>query len=156
MKFAATFALVVGVAACAHPQKNPVCTQLACQSGLRVGFRPASGVWPKGKYRFQVIADDSSTMCESDLPLPKAATKPSCPVDYALLEESGALLPAREQAYGGIQILRAAAKITIRVSRDGRELVQGTWSPAYRQVEPNGPGCPPTCKQGEDAEMVVP
>ena len=23
-------------------------------------------------------------------------------------------------------------------------------------VQPNGPGCPPTCRQGADAEMVVP
>ena len=35
-------------------------------------------------------------------------------------------------------------------------VVQGTYSPSYREVAPNGAGCPPTCKQGDDAEMVVP
>ena len=160
MRSAAFLALValapLVLAGCGSRQKNTACTEMACQSGMRIGLRPASGAWPKGTYRFQVVADDASTNCESTMPLPKNSEKPSCAADYVLLEESGALLPQAEQKYGAIQVLRAAEKITVRVSRDGHELVQGTYAPSYRSVEPNGPGCPPTCKQGEDAEMVVP
>lgn len=152
--FVATLALCT--TACGSRQKNPACTEMACQNGMRIGLRPASGVWPKGTYRFQVLADDASTSCTSTMPLPKHSDKPACSSDFALLEESGALLGAGEQKFGGIQVLRAAEKITVRVFRDGKELVMGTYAPSYRSVEPNGPGCPPTCKQGVDSEMVVP
>ncbi len=157
MRFAALLAFATLVSTgCGSRQKNPACTEMACQSGIRIGLRPASGAWPKGTYRFQVLADDASTNCESTMPLPKARPKSSCAADYVLLEESGALLAPGDQRYTGIQVLRAAEKITVRISRDGHELVRGTYAPNYRSVEPNGPGCVPTCKQGEDVEMVVP
>lgn len=146
----------LSLVACGSRQKNAACTEMACQSGMRIGLRPASGAWPKGMYRFQVLADDASTNCESSMPLATSSSKPACASDYVLLEESGALLPENDQKFAGIQVLRAAEKITVRVSRDGHELVRGTYAPSYRSVEPNGPGCPPTCKQGEDAEMTVP
>lgn len=148
--------LAFGASACGGRSKNPACTEMACQSGMRIGLRPASGVWPKGSYRFQVVADDASTNCTSTIPLPKGEGQPSCSSELAVLEESGALLGPAEQRFGGVQVLRPAEKITVRVFRDGRELVMGTFAPDYRSVEPNGPGCPPTCKQGADVEMVVP
>lgn len=148
--------LALCVGGCGARSKNPACTEMACQSGIRIGLRPASGVWPKGAYRFQVVADDASTNCTSTMPLAKTSEKPSCSSELAVLEESGALLPESEQKFGGIQVLRPAEKITVRVFRDGHELVMATYAPNYRSVEPNGPGCPPTCKQGVDVEMVVP
>ena len=149
--------LVAANLGCGSRQKNAACTEMACQNGMRIGFRPSSGVWPKGTYRFQVLADDASTSCTSTIPLPKPSDKPACAADYLVLEESGGALPAGpDQSFGGVQVLRAAEKITVHISRDGHELVTGTYSPNYRSVEPNGPGCPPTCKQGEEAEIVVP
>ena len=152
--FAASFALFT--AGCGSRQANPACTEMACQSGMRIGLRPASGVWPKGTYRFQILADDASINCTSSIPLPKKSDKPTCSGELALLEESGALLPLAEQKLSGIQVLRPAKKITVRVFRDGHELVNSSYAPSYREVAPNGPGCPPTCQQGQDSEMAVP
>lgn len=152
----AALASLLLTAACGGSSKNPACTEMGCQTGMRIGFRSASGQWSKGTYRVQVLADDASANCTVTIPLPKDAEKPACAGDFVVLEQDGALLPIAAQKLGGVQVLRAAEKITVRVSRDGRELVQGTYAPAWRSVQPNGPGCPPTCQQGDEAEMVIP
>lgn len=139
------------LAGCAT-KTNPACTEMGCQTGARVAFRTAH--WDPGSYRVQIAADGKKTECNVTIPLPTDTDKPACDNDHALLELNGALLPVHAQSLGGVQVLRRADEISVQITRDGHELASRTFTPRWREVQPNGPGCPPTCTQGDESELA--
>lgn len=129
-----------------------VCTKMGCMGGLTVEVVPAKTGFGKGSYKIDVVADGKKTSCELKLPLPAcdkghAAT---CKGDVGVdVKEVGCDKPLAEQAFGPLRFREPPTELKITVTKDGKRFADGTVSPAYKTVQPNGPGCEPTCKQGE-------
>jgi hypothetical protein len=134
-----------------NPLAPPVaCTLIGCEDGLNVELRPESG-WPAGEYRFQIRADDVAVTCRGSLPLPSCAESPSVTCDtegLVQIVESGCALPPDSHAFPGLRFdpkLRPQ-KVEIAITQDGRRVGRSDFVPSFQRVQPNGPGCPPTCE----------
>ena len=49
----------------------------------------------------------------------------------------------------------ASMNVEVVVSRDGRQLVDGTFIPSYQSSQPNGPGCGDTCYGAPSATLAL-
>ncbi len=133
-----------------------MCTEIGCQDGLVIGFRPDAG-WPAGDYRFEVRTDRYEVSCRGSLPLPScvepgAAAEQrnvSCNVEGVVqVAESGCALPA--EAHGFPELLfdpkHRPARVELRVTRDGQLVGEKNFAPQFQRLQPNGPDCEPTCE----------
>lgn len=126
------------------PEEGPSgCTEIGCTDGLSVAFSSAS--WPAGDYRLDVVADGLDYYCETVLPLDKDVPV-TCSSDSLTLEVSGTELPPDQQAITGMHLSGLAEIVQVSLSRDGLPLATQTYYPTYETVQPNGPGCEPTCR----------
>lgn len=108
------------LAACANDRNGPVaCTEIGCSDGLRVRLL---GSHPA---TFTITATASDGLTRSI----------RCGVD---------------RPCGNIVFLPdfAPERATVRVESDAGT-VEREFTPTYEEVRPNGPGCPPVCRQGE-------
>jgi hypothetical protein len=132
-----------------------MCTTMGCIDGLTVDVDKQ--VWPKGKYKFVINADDKSTTCEGALPLPacdkgKALT---CKGDVdVMIAESGCALPPEQHGFGTLTFKGMPKKVRVVVTRDGKEFAKGDFTPSYKKVQPNGPDCEPTCNHASEKMTV--
>jgi hypothetical protein len=131
-----------------------VCTQMGCIDGFHVDVEPQ--VWPKGRYKFTIAADDRNMICEGSLPLPACGKQAlACKGDVeVMIAESGCALPPEQHGFGGFTFKGAPAKVSITIARGGKEVAKGTYTPAYKKVQPNGPECQPTCNHASDKLTV--
>jgi hypothetical protein len=121
------------------------CTEIGCQDGLLVRVTPTSA-WPSGEYTFTIEADSGTTVCTGSLPLPACETRAiSCDGNDVQVTESGCALEPSQHAFGDLMFTSAPASLTVTVTRDGQQVGSRSWTPEYQTVQPNGPGCEPTC-----------
>lgn len=156
MKLALSLALACWLVACGGKEKNPACTEIGCQTGLRIALRSQTGLWPAGEYLARVKVDGTTVECKVAIPLPTEPSEGICSRDFVLLELDGAMLPEAQQSIRGVQVLRTAKKVELSIERDGQALAQHSFEPKFFEVQPNGPGCPPICQQAKEAELVLP
>lgn len=157
---AAAVALVVGgvaLLACggaaspqppaADPGDRP-CTLLGCVQGYSLQLEPADGRWAPGHYAFEVTTPAGTTTCEGDLPLPPCDRQAlTCSGPPVAIGVSGCALPPDQHGFASIDLPEGPAHLEVTIRRDGVQLAHTATDPAYRTVEPNGPGCGPTCRQ---------
>lgn len=127
---------------------------MGCVDGLHVELE---GPQPKGAYEIAVEADGKRATCRVSLPLPACDKGPAvqCKGDVeVMIGEKGCALPPDQHGFGPLNFKGAAANVKVSVKRAGKEVGAGTFSPTYRTVQPNGPNCPPTCKQARDKITV--
>lgn len=138
------------------PVRGGACTSMGCEDGLHVALSPDSG-WPAGAYRFVIVADGQTTVCEGALPLRACEQGASLKCDRpgVMIGESGCALPAAQHGFSSLQLAAGPANVVATIERDGKELVRKSIAPAYRETHPNGPSCPPSCRQASDAIGVA-
>jgi len=107
-------------AACPNSSSQPpqVCTKIGCESGLQVELGGA----PVGPFRVEAQAAGGG-----------AARVFEC--------------PAGQRCEIAFFADFTPAEATVRVITGGRT-TERTVRPTYERVQPNGPGCPPICRQG--------
>jgi hypothetical protein len=127
------------------------CTSLGCVDGLQIEMSPNAS-WPAGVYRFVIVADGEQTVCEGSLPLRACDQGPSlsCTGGGVMIGESGCALAAAQHGFSDIHLQAGPANVTVTIERDGAEMVRKTFTPTYRDAMPNGPDCPPVCRQASD------
>jgi hypothetical protein len=124
------------------------CTLIGCAAPFEARFQVAAGQWPAGTYKVSVTADGIAASCDVTLPLGSCQTSslecmgsPDWDVDYG-----GCALPPEQHAIYGVTFWRTTpTNVDIVLSRDGRQLAEGTFTPIYQSSQPNGPGCGDTC-----------
>ncbi len=129
------------------PQDRP-CTKIGCQNGLQIELvRPTP--WPPGSYRLTLGIDGKRVSCEGSLPLPACDAGPGfqCEDDSLTLGESGCALPPEQH---GIASLNSTATegsdVSLTIEHDGALNATAKLRPAFQDVQPNGPGCEPVCR----------
>lgn len=163
MRRFAGFAAAILCAACGGGTEPPrMCTEIGCQDGLVIGFRPDAG-WPAGEYRFEIRTDGFEVACSGSLPLASCAgpaameggRNVSCDVDGVVqVGESGCAMPAGTHGFPELLFDPGVrpGRVELRVTRDGQLVGEESIVPQYQRLQPNGPGCEPTC---EFASAVV-
>ena len=123
---------------------------MGCVDGLHIDLSP--DVWQAGSYRFVIVADGTQTVCEGSLPLRACEQGPSlsCKGKGVLIGESGCALPAAQHGFSDIHLQAGPTNVTVTIERDGAEMVRKTFTPTYQDAMPNGPDCPPVCRQAGD------
>lgn len=121
------------LASCAQPAPQPApqpatppvqaCTMIGCEDGLTVRAEGS----PAGPYRIEIRAEGEETQVH------ECSSASECGEIFLI-----GFLPD---------------EVTVEVvAEDGRR-VSRTVRPEYEALQPNGPGCPPTCRQ---ARVTVP
>ena len=145
------------------PRVDPprACTLIGCEDGLKVDLAPDSG-WPQGDYRFVIESDAVRVTCRGSLPLPSCAAGRAlvCEPAVVTIVESGCALPASAHGFAQISFdpTMRPARVRVSIAR-GRgaseaEVAAAEIAPEYRTLQPNGPGCPPTCTQARSQVSV--
>lgn len=156
----AALLLAIVAPGCASPKPPPqACTEIGCSDGLTVALSPSSG-WRAGMYRFEIDVDGQVTTCEGSLPLRACSAGPSLRCtpagDRVSIGESGCALPPEQHGFSELRVGAPPARsVKVTVTRDGAKLVEQTLAPQYRTVQPNGPSCPPICRQASET-LVIP
>lgn len=126
------------------------CSEIGCTSGLTLALTATDDALPIGAYELDIDADGTADACAftiADDPeqcaIPPCVTSTTCNAIY-LLRQS----PQRVDLAFGV-----VAMLTIAVTRDGLEVAQESFTPAYDVLAPNGAGCEPACAQ---ASAVLP
>ncbi len=126
------------------------CTEMGCYSGLHLSVRP-SDAWPHGDYRYVLDLDGRTVTCEGSLPLKRCGIQSMTCSDAAVtVVESGCALDASTHAFGDVQISDAPSRVHLTIEHDGKAIADADFTPKYRRVQPNGPGCGPVCCQAAD------
>jgi len=126
----------VGLTACSH-----FCTDMSCQSGLRIQVVPASGKMPAGKYAIEVWT-------------PFETGHFSCEVLQDVQGPSPCNCESTAQTIGAcvtgwdahIWVGGGPPSATVRIWIDGQLVLARDVDPHYRTERPNGPDCEPTCE----------
>jgi hypothetical protein len=130
------------------------CTEIGCVNGLHLRVSPDAG-WRAGAYRFDLELDGRPVTCEGALPLKPCGERSfTCDADGVALGESGCALPANAQGIAQIMVPGYPLQLSVRVSLNGAELANASFTPSYVSSQPNGPGCEPVCC-GASANFTV-
>jgi hypothetical protein len=124
------------------------CTLIGCDDGLTIKF----SLDEPGTYTFELVADGESITCSAALPLPPCSSggASNCSANGVFVGESGCALDPSAQSLEDLAFMGTTpTSVEITVLRDGVEITRQTFTPAYKTVTPNGPGCDPTCTLGE-------
>lgn len=117
---------------------------MGCQSGFTISFQ--SSQWSPGAYRVEIEADGRKIVCNASIPLPKGNPGNVCDAADVMLGLSGSELPVTSQSLSEVRFDGTLpAQVRITVQRDATLLAERTFVPSYKTMQPNGPGCEPTC-----------
>jgi hypothetical protein len=133
------------------------CTLIGCGPPFEVRFMPPGGKWSAGTYTVAVTADGRAGSCVVTLPFPSCQTAPECTGsrDWYLLDSGCALAPDQHGISGLVFGMSTPMNVEVVVSRDGQQLADGAFTPAYASSQPNGPGCDDTCFGAPAGMMAI-
>jgi hypothetical protein len=124
--------------------------------GLRLQMTKATP-WPAGEYELSFDLDGTAVTCKGSLPLKPCEQGPalSCaPTDRVQVGESGCALPADQHGWSDVQIAESPARVQVTIRHGAEVLHTSEIQPQYKTLQPNGPGCEPTCRSASGAIAV--
>lgn len=124
------------------------CTEMGCTEGFDLAFLPA--ITGSGSFSVELVADEASITCTASLPFDEADLG-GCTDPNVYLSLSGTELPDDQQEIPGIYLGTTPASLGITVKRDGAIIGEGSFSPVYETLQPNGPDCGPICSYDSDS-----
>jgi hypothetical protein len=134
----------------------PACTEMGCVSGYHVTLDPGAG-WAPGRYTFDVTADGKHQRCTGALPLTGDCGEPVLRCsgdDLAYIDELNCGGDPADHAFGSIGLHAMPCAVHVTVTRDGTVVAEQAFTPDYRWIEVNGPGCGPRCLQDSDTLVI--
>lgn len=137
------------IATTAEPAPK-MCTKMGCMDGLTIVLDQLMPL-KAGKYLVEVEAGDKKGKCEIVVPFPPCGTPASrCEGTLPLFAaEDGCGGPVDKMTFSPIRIGEAPTEVMVNVKRNGVTVLGAVKKPTYKTTQPNGPECPPTCKQAE-------
>lgn len=151
--------VVLGIAVACAVQSgcSKACTLIGCGPPFEITFAPSGGQWLSGTYSVAVTADSTAGSCVVTLPFASCQTAPSCmgTRDWDVIDSGCALTPDKHSISGIVFTATTPMNIEVVVSRDGRQLADGTFTPSYQSSQPNGPGCGDTCYGAPAASLAL-
>jgi hypothetical protein len=146
------------------------CTLVDCSDETAVTLHTVSGTWAPGMYSVEVVAGPLANACTFAVTAPMSDPEQiSCstmaiPVTFEPFsvctsdDDAGSWIDTCQGVPVAFHLLLSvpstSPRITIAVARDGQPVGGGILVPQYHTVQPNGPGCDPTCQEAA-GDMVV-
>jgi len=127
-----------------------ICTQIGCRDQLQLQA-PNVKLAP-GTYLLSLDVDGQSASCPLEISAKREMTTHGCVGKAEVKLAFPGDVPVRG-AEGGFSLVFGSAPATVKVklvSSAQKVLSEQTFTPTYKTVQPNGPDCSPTCKQGEE------
>lgn len=141
--------LMVALGGCGVGIPDGVCTEIGCTDGVMLAFTLSE----PGLYQITAttVPASGSVTCTSSLPLDDTG---GC-TGPGFVTQSGSALPPDQQSIGDLLLTSTdLTSIHLTITRDGDPIVDQTYTPAYDELQPNGPDCEPTCLyQGIDVTI---
>ena len=132
------------------------CTLIGCSDGLALEVSARGSPLPPGVYKFHFALDGAIQELECAVQVEPRASR----CDSLGGARGGALGGAVYDAAGKtskFQLRLAPAKtISMLLASSNGLRVERTFGPTYREFEPNGPGCAPTCVEASASIEVDP
>ena len=116
------------------------CTTAGCGSQILFQVRSSTNTFPDGSYEATLTVDSASNACTFEI-------------------KDGALVSTTAKCDGLLSVSFDSNKLTLAFAGTGEQLVlslrindklalEEITKPTLTEVRPNGPSCPPVCKQG--------
>jgi len=167
-------ASLLTLAGCNAFDGGQACTAIGCLDSVHFTVRVPDNLWPSGSYRLEFKTGDATHVCEITLPRDLPESERLSAVLSCGRELRGYFTAVRDCADPGSApkgqpcgvlpdqwfidgyLEGAPAAIHVRVERDGMELLDEDRALTYREFEPNGPECGPTCRSSGMALELSP
>jgi hypothetical protein len=136
--------------ACTCCSDSVTCTAAGCLDGFSIDLSQALGSQelastlplPAGAYEVELALDGTQVTCHRTIPeeLPLDCNAPPILVERVVSMRSG-------MTFGfDVEIRETPRVVNALIRYQGSTLAQGSFSPEYRKVEPNGAACGPVCR----------
>ncbi len=137
--------------ACGSPDDTAgFCTEIGCVDGYSLDLEHALP-WSAGDWSFVLDLDGDIVTCGTTLPFDEHEPG-GCDADDVMLVRSGTALPPAEQEVDGLEVGRVdLGTVIVTVFLDGVQVATETFTPVWETIQPNGPGCEPTCRVAGDS-----
>ena len=127
--------------------RERVCTLIGCANGFEIHLTRSAPL-AAGSYGFQFVIDGRAVSCS--LTLPTTSQVQAC------AEGSGVTVAAGPgAALGDVHIDGTPESVLATVTHGAETIASGSFKPLYRESRPNGPECPPVCKNAEASLRFV-
>jgi hypothetical protein len=120
------------------PPEPLVCTQIACDDQLVLELRRGDGLAPA--FSVAVTVEGKTVSC----PAPGPGEVRTC-------GEVTSTIAGNDPALQLIQVRGAPPAIEVEARAGDQVLEKRRFAPAYQTRQPNGPHCPPVCRQATEA-----
>lgn len=100
----------------------------------------SSADWQPGTYTFEMQVGDEQYSCTETLPWPVEPHAQPCS-DGPMSVNGWGVFESGAWPQKLALIDERPSKVSVRIERDGVELVSKTLRPSYKKTEPNGEGC---------------
>jgi hypothetical protein len=108
-------------------------------------------VAPAGRHTVTVPIDGAASSCPFQLPPTSNPVNDPCSAGFSFTLPDQ---PTDGKYTEAIVVESAATSIEIKQTLDGTVISDQTLSPSYQTIQPNGPGCGPTCHQATAAWTI--
>jgi hypothetical protein len=131
-----------------RPSEDLMCTQIGCVDGLTLKVFPTHR-WQPGDYLFEFELEGEKLSCKGQLPFRSCleARNVQCSSERVRIVQTGCALPPAEHGFGNITIADGPRQIRIKIKRNDKITMERSLTPRYTILTPNGPECPPRCRQ---------
>ncbi len=120
------------------------CTDAGCSSGLEITVLSSATTFAPGAYAVELEIDSDLTVLTCQIPEAPEPFPCNCqggaPSNHVCLMHDAL----------SVWVNGFPKSASVRLARAGVELGQKQFSPQYETVQPNGPGCKPTCTAAKE------
>jgi hypothetical protein len=155
------FVFVALAGACGKSADDELdCTLIGCDDGVHVVVRPADQGWAAGNYTVEISTGKDSHKCTAALPNPSPWTFESTTFQCdrsslrVFLRRADGCDDEHDGGAAGItcgslelEIPGTPSSLHVRIDRSGETVLDESWRPKYRELQPNGPDCGPICRR---------
>ncbi len=123
------------------------CTDAGCDSGLDITILSSATTFAPGSYAVELMIDSAVFALTCQIPDTQEGFPCNCQggspnVNACLMHDALS-----------VQVDGFPKSASVRLVREGVEIGQKQFSPQYETIQPNGPGCKPTCTAAKEVSQ---
>jgi hypothetical protein len=162
-----TLGLIAAGASCSGGDQTPkACTLIGCADNFTASAQRADGSIPDGAHRIEVLVDGTTLKCAFTLPLATlqsgGTAQPTCDAGLTVTVVPAMVCIQTEGPSGTssqtcntipgkfvetLTLSGAPGQVHVWQYVDDAPILDVAVAPQYADSRPNGPGCPPVCRQ---------
>jgi hypothetical protein len=136
------------------------CTMMDCSDQVALSLRAPDGRPPKENLRIEIDADGKTVSCVPTWSAEGEGGTHQCSDEVAVTHQEIRDCKEVKLEHGTsveckgtgkfenlVEIRSTPRRLRVVVKQNDRQIAEKTLDPKYEQLTPNGPGCPPTCRQ---------